>query len=407
MESKILFFIPTLEVGGAERVCVNYLNNLQNYRPLLALQFKRGSLLRELKLNVPIFTTVDRVNENLKNEAINAKQWKKKGQGFLSQLFLAKFMFILSQAYQLKEIAQKNDCKAVVSFITMPNIIALIAKTVFNCHFKVIINVHDVTSRILEYSNLQAQERIILRWLIHLFYPKADAIVAVAEGIKKDLIENFGLPAKKINVLYNPIDLQTIRNQAAESVNHHWFNDPTKAIIVAVGRLVKLKGFDVLIRAFANISPQMDVRLIIIGDGEERPALQHLIDQLGLNERIVILGFQDNPWKYMARADLFVLSSLTEGLPNVIGEAMALGLPIIATDCSAGIREYINDDKVGLLVSPGDPKALASGILRLLTNEQLRKELSRRSVERATYFDLSPAVQRYESLLQTVIREGV
>jgi glycosyltransferase involved in cell wall biosynthesis len=144
-------------------------------------------------------------------------------------------------------------------------------------------------------------------------------------------------------------------------------------------------------------------KLAIIGDGEERAALESLVRELGLTDRVMLLGFQENPWRYMARADLFVLSSLTEGMPNVIGEAMALGLPVVATDCSPGVREYLDDGRAGLLVPPGDPRALARGIEQLLSDDPLRQELARRGRERIVQFDLSATVGAYESLLEHLL----
>lgn len=396
---RVLFFIPTLEAGGAERVCVHYVNHLTRVQPMLAVQFKRGPLLQDLLPHVPILETVG----SARPERASRPYHRLKGAfTFWNKLPPAQLIFLRAQAHKLCEIAQQNDCRAIMSFITLPNIIAILTKMFCAGELRVIINVHDVTSRILEHTRLARHERVLLRWLIRSLYPKADSIVAVASGIKRDLIENFGVPPEKITVIYNPIDVSTIRRRATEPVDHPWLHDRRSPLIVAVGRLTKLKGFDLLIRAIAQLSRPS--RLVIIGDGEERAHLESLIIELGLPERAALLGFQENPWKYMARADLFVLSSLTEGMPNVIGEAMALGLPVLATDCSPGVREYLDDGRAGLLVPPGDPKALAEGIERLLSDELLRKELAQRGCERIAQFDLSIAVETYEKLLESLIR---
>jgi glycosyltransferase involved in cell wall biosynthesis len=379
---SVLFFIPTLEAGGAERACITYMRNLKGLCSALAVQLQQGPLLEELPLHLPIFETATG------SELFERTLW--------SQPF-----FLLSQAHRLKKLAAQNGCKALISFITMPNIIALLAKFFFDRRLKVIINVHDVTSRILEHSKLKPYERFLLRRLIRFFYPRADVIVAVAQGIKRDLIESFGVPLQKIVVIYNPIDVHGICGRAAEPVTHPWFADRSEPLLIAVGRLVKLKGFDLLIRSVAQLS--VPAKLAIIGDGEERAALESLVRELGLTDRVVLLGFQENPWRYMARADLFVLSSLTEGMPNVIGEAMALGLPVVATDCSPGVREYLDDGRAGLLVPPGDPRALAQGIEQLLSDEPLRRELARRGRERIVQFDLSATVRAYESLLEHLL----
>jgi len=376
---SVLFFIPTLEAGGAERACLTYIRNLTGLCPALAVQLRQGPLLEEIPPHLPLFETAT------SSELFERALW--------SQPF-----FLFSQAHRLKKLAEQNGCQALISFITMPNIIALLAKFFFDRRLKVVINVHDVTSRILEHSKLKRFEQFLLRRLIRFFYPRADVIVAVAQGIKRDLMESFGVPAQKIVVIHNPIDVQGICARAAEPVAHPWFADRSEPLIIAVGRLVKLKGFDLLIRSVAQLS--VPAKLAIIGDGEERAALEGLVTEFGLTDRVMLLGFQENPWKYMARADLFVLSSLTEGMPNVIGEAMALGLPVVATDCSPGVREYLDDGRAGLLVPPGDPRALARGIEQLLSDEPLRQELARRGRERIAQFDLSATVRAYEGLLK-------
>lgn len=395
-----------MEAGGAERVCVQYINHLQSFEGYLLLQARSGPLLYSLRPDIQVFEIFERAparsaplqRQRLGHRAAQLYHW------VLSVLRKAKPLYycysLLWQAHKVAALARQRDCFATASFITLANIIALIAKVFFSRQLKVIANVHDVTSQILQHSKLQRYERFLLRWLIRLLYPRADAIVAVAHGIKRDLMESFGVPAHKIVVIYNPIDGQSIRARAAEPVDHPWFSKQEQHLIVAVGRLVKLKGFDLLIRAMAQLS--VPTRLVIIGDGEERSSLERLIASLGLADRVALLGFQENPWKYMARADLFVLSSLTEGMPNVIGEAMALGLPIVATDCSPGVREYLDDGRAGLLVPPGDPRALAEGIQRLLLDESLRQELAWRGRERVAQFDLSVALRAYEKLLESL-----
>src|SRR2546425_838580 len=160
--------------------------------------------------------------------------------------------------------------------------------------------------------------------------------------------------AHRLTVVHNPIDLHHIKTRAGDSVTLPAGWSREGLIVVAVGRLVKLKGFDLLLQAFARLPDSMGARLLIVGDGEERAALSRAIDQLSLSERVVMVGWQTNPWQYMARAHALVVPSLTEAFPNVIGEALALGLPVLATDCSGGVREYLEDGLCGLLVPAGD-----------------------------------------------------
>ena len=409
----MLFFIPTLESGGAERVCLHYVNKLRHYRPVLALQQVRGPLLREVAADVRLVGIFDA-------EAVGHKpprsSWFRGRFEQVMQMVKGSPSVALSrakapcyvystlwQARRLSLLARRNSCPAAVSFITLPNVITIIAKVFFQRRLKVVINVHDVTSRILQESGLESYERILLKWLVRRLYPKADLIVAVAEGIKRDLVDYFGIPAEKIAVINNPIDIRWIRVQAAEPVTHPWLSSKEGPLVVAVGRLVKLKGYDLLIQAFARLPHRLNARLIVVGEGAERPRLEQLIEQQGLKDRAELLGFQENPWKYMARADMLVLSSLTEGLPNAIGEAMALGLPVLATDCSPGVREYLQDGEDGLLVPPGNIAALADGMERLITDRELRARLAQRAGRRIEAFDLQRIVQVYEEALARVI----
>jgi glycosyltransferase involved in cell wall biosynthesis len=390
-KKPVIFFIPTLDVGGAERACLHYVNNLQAVRPILVLQFKRGLLLKEIRPGITV----------LELNTSTPEQFYRRWPRWL-HLFYHSYA-LLKQARRLSILAEQNRCSAVISFITISNIIAVCAKIFFKPQLKVIINVQDVTSQIIKHSELDRYKRFLLYWLVRILYPKADSIIAVAQGIKKDLIEHFRIPEDKITVLQNPIDIKELKRRAAEPVHCSWCTSKEGPLVIAVGRLVKLKGFDMLIRAFAQLPREINARLIIIGDGKERLALQTLIEQLGLQDRVKLLGLQENPWKYMAYADVFVLSSLTEGLPNVIGEALALGIPILATDCSLGVREYLEDGKYGLLVPPGKSEALVQGIARLLSNELLRKELAQLVQKRAAQFDLSVTVQNYEIFLERIV----
>jgi glycosyltransferase involved in cell wall biosynthesis len=311
----------------------------------------------------------------------------------------------MRQARSLARLAHQNRCATISAFLTEANLVAILAKTFFDRRLRVVANVHDVTTSILASSRkLKNRQRFLLRSLIRLLYARADSVVAVAGGVKSDMVQHFKVPDGKIAVIHNPIDVTRIQVRAVEPVAYPWVSRKESVLAVAVGRLVKLKGFDFLIQAFAQLPKTLDARLIILGEGVERPRLEQMIGQFGLQERAALLGFQDNPWKYMARADVLVLSSLTEGSPNVIGEAMALGLPVLATDCSAGVSDYVQDGQNGLLVPPGDVKALSEGLQRLLSDGSLRQRLAQGARERATAFDIGKAVQTYEAVLVRVMK---
>jgi glycosyltransferase involved in cell wall biosynthesis len=202
---------------------------------------------------------------------------------------------------------------------------------------------------------------------IRLLYRQADEIVAVSEGVKKDLMRITGLPPERITVIANPAVSNRIYSLAAASTPHPWFNDTTIPVVLGAGRLTRQKDFPTLVRAFAKVKAVRACRLIILGDGNDREKLLSLARELKIDRDIDLPGFISNPYAYLRRASLFVLSSIWEGSPNVLTEALALGTPAVATDCPSGPREILKDGAIGRLVPVGDPDALAAAMLSTLT----------------------------------------
>ena len=168
------------------------------------------------------------------------------------------------------------------------------------------------------------------------FYPWADYIIGNSQGVADDLSQVTGLPRQRIKILYNPVVTPEVREKALALLDHPWFEPGQPPVVLAVGRLTKQKDFPSLIRAFAQVLPKRPARLLILGEGVDRPMLEELVEQLGLQDHVSIPGFVENPYAYMSRASLYVLSSRWEGLPTVLIEALYCGLPIVATDCPSG-----------------------------------------------------------------------
>jgi glycosyltransferase involved in cell wall biosynthesis len=387
----VLFLINDLRLGGAERVLLSYVNHVRHIRPVVALIQPNAELLDELNPGVRLAALGQ---STVRWSEVPALQ---RGRGRL----LLDSPSLLYKAYHLARLAREADCRVVSTFLNRSHLIALAAKALFEPSLRVVINVHETPTQHLNIF-FSPPERALMRLVMRRSFPTADRIIAVSKGVRQDLIERFGLPPRRVEVVHNPIDLQRIR-RASE--------DPTctaageaGARVVAVGRLVRLKGFDVLIRAFAGLPERLNPELLVIGDGEERPVLERLVASLGLTHRVRLLGAQSNPWKYMVRADLIALSSRTEAFPLVIGEALALARPVIATTCSDGIREYLENGRCGILVPPDDVDSLTRGMERILTDPVLRRRLSERGRRRVQALDLPVAVNRYETLLREVCR---
>jgi glycosyltransferase involved in cell wall biosynthesis len=234
----------------------------------------------------------------------------------------------------------------------------------------------------------------LLPWLIRYFYPWADNIVAVSKGVANDLERFLASLDGQIKVIYNPIVTHELKQKAKVRLEHPWFEKGQPPVILSVGRLAAQKDFITLIKAYARVRQTHPSRLLILGDGEERPLLESFIQQLGLQQDVCMPGFIANPYPFMMKASLFVLSSRWEGLPGVLIEAMYCGVPLIATDCPSGPREILKDGKHGVLVPVGDEKVLSQAIIRTLEGKVVSP-----SSESWRPFDMETVVSSYIKLL--------
>jgi glycosyltransferase involved in cell wall biosynthesis len=273
------------------------------------------------------------------------------------------------------------------------NMIALWARRLCGIPRRVIISEHNTLSSV-------AENQEDLRWqvfpkLAEWIYPWADGIVAVSKSVADDLAQVARIPRDRIQVVYNPVVTSDLSEKSEAVLEHPWFRKSEPPVVLAVGRLTSQKGFNILIRAFAHLRKTRVVRLMILGEGEERPFLEGLIRQLGLEQDVSLPGFMQNPYPYMVRASLFVLSSRWEGLPTVLVEALYLGTPIIATDCPGGSREILKDGQYGQLVKVDDPFMLADAMERALIAKPPRPPQ-----ESWKPFHLDYVIDRYLNLLE-------
>jgi len=240
--------------------------------------------------------------------------------------------------------------------------------------------------------------------LIRRTYARADTIVAVSKGVASDLTGEVGVPPERVAVVYNPTITPELSAKSLQPPEHPWFAEGKNGsdIILAVGRPGVQKDFPTLLRAFARVRSQRPARLLIIGESlskskqEERVAeMTMLAQELGVADDFSLIGFQDNPYAFMARAQCFALSSRYEGFPNVLLEALACGCPVVSTDCPSGPAEILNHGEFGALVPVGDPDAMAAAILATLANPPDRDTL----INRAQVFSYETAIDKYEAVL--------
>jgi glycosyltransferase involved in cell wall biosynthesis len=227
-------------------------------------------------------------------------------------------------------------------------------------------------------------------------YRAADCVLVNAREMMGNLHEALGVPAERLRVIHNPVDIESVRAQAAEPLP----DAPRRPFVVAVGRLERQKGHDILLRAFAASNAAADHDLAIVGHGRRESELRALAAELGLADRIHFLSFTDNPWAWVARAALFVFPSRWEGFPNALGEALACGTAALAADCDFGPRELIRHDVSGWLVTPEDSGALAAALDRLLPDTALCARLAAGGIERAEQLRLDAILPLYGALFE-------
>ncbi len=334
---KIALFLPSLRGGGAERVMVN-----------LARGFVERGLRVDLVLARAEGPYLSQVPKEVRVVDLGARR-------------------VLYSLPGLVRYLCRERPQAMLSALNHANIVAIWAKLLARVQTRLVVAEHNTLSRSTQ--NASSVRVKLLPFLIKTFYPYADAVVAVSRGVAEDLVTTTKLPMEKIKVIYNPVITPELFAKAEEPLDHPWFRPGEPPVVLGVGRLTQQKDFPTLIRAFALVRKERPARLMILGEGEERPKLEALVRELRLEEDVALPGFVDNPYKYMKRAAVFVLSSLWEGLPTVLIEAMALGTPVVATDCPSGPAEILENGKWGHLVPVGEPLHLARAILKILQDD--------------------------------------
>lgn len=239
------------------------------------------------------------------------------------------------------------------------------------------------------------------RWLIRITHRAAAAVVGNSADIVTDIAAVAGLAPERVHLIRNPVVTARLAQQAAAPLEHPWFGAGEPPLVMGVGRLGQVKGFDVLLQAFARVRRRRACRLMILGEGRLRAELEAEAARLGVAEDFALPGFDPNPYRYLSRAALFVLSSRREGSPNALTEALALGTPVVATDCPSGPRELLADGKVAPIVPVDDVAALAAAMERAL-DAPGDAGLRRAAVQEYT---VDTCAGRYQALFQRLLEQ--
>ena len=336
---KLAIFIPDLVVGGAERSMLKLAAGIaeRGYAVDFVLSRAYGPFLAEVPESVRLVDL--------------------KGRRVLTSLpALVRYL--------------RQEQPAAMLAVLHANLIALWARRLAGTHERVVVSERNMlTSEARQYSDLRMR---MMPKLARKFYTWSDCIVAVSKSVADDLIQTVRIPGERVRVIYNPIVTPELREKAQAPLQHAWFEPGEPPLVLSVGRLCAQKDFFTMIRAFDLVRRARPARLLILGEGEDRPALEALIEELGLKQDVSLPGFNPNPYPYMTRASVFVLSSRWEGLPGVLIEALYCGAPVIATDCPGGSREILAGGQYGKLVPAGDTAALAGAIEAALDGKMAR-----------------------------------
>ncbi|ADG14109.1 glycosyl transferase group 1 [Methanocaldococcus infernus ME] len=403
---RFQFLINSLTSGGAERIAVNLFNRLSEKYNIYFY-----TILNDIFYNIP---------KNIDFKSLTPYSINQGYKKFILAIFISFFKY-------LKE-TKKNDPKVLISFLEISNFITILVARLLNKRNIISIrcNPNDMYSEKTMYGKVH-------RFLIKLLYPKADKIVAVSKEIEEILIKEYKIPKEKIKTIYNPHSIEEYQKLSKEPLEEKYkeiFKD--SFVFINIGRLTEQKGQWFLIRAFKKVSERHpEAKLIILGEGGLRNKLEKLIKKLNLEDKVFLLGRQDNVFKFLKNSDCFVFSSLWEGLPNTVIEALSVNLPIISTDCKTGPREILAPEldigeeinypyygKYGILTKPfprryifktldeepliEEEKILAELMIKIIKDKELREKYSN-GLERAKDFDIDKIVKEWEGVIKKVL----
>jgi glycosyltransferase involved in cell wall biosynthesis len=390
---KLLFVLPSLGGGGAERASLDLLRGIDRER---------------FQITVALFT-----RSGLANPADPANPAKNAGRSsgnvgrnrgsFLQELpsdvplydLRGRQSYDFRLVWRLASVLRRENPQVVFSVLRYTNLITLLACRLAGSQARVVINEQNPPSA--EFALFGGGR--VKAWFLRQLYPRADRVTAISTGIARELVSSYGLPQDKVQVIPNPVNLVRVRTLAAAKLEHPSFQSGLP-VLIAVGRLHAQKGFGHLIRAFSIVRQVLPCKLVILGEGPLRSELEGLITSLGLVDDIALPGFQENPYNFVSNSAVFVLSSLFEGFGNVLVDALALGVPVISTRCPVGPEDIVTDGVTGIFVPPADEKALAQAILRVLQDSDLRRRLSANGPLRAADFAIERIVPQYEALFE-------
>lgn len=362
MAEHLAFLVPELGKGGAERAVANLASDLaRRGRKVSVLTLRSGGAYE-----ATLAPEVTLINLDL---------------GGARQVI-----------GPLARAVREHKIEAVFSVLFHLDLYVLLSRWLHGWKAKVILCFQNTPS-VVARESASRSERLLMR-LYRLLGHRADQFFAISQGVGDDAATFFGIKSDAITVIPNPIVDPSAPAPTPRNLRT-LFDKPPASVLVASGRLTKQKDYPTLLAALAQLRAKRDVGIVILGEGELRETLEALTATLGLTDHVRFAGFQTRPLDWMAGADLFVLSSLWEGLANVVVEALWLGLPVVSTDCPYGPGEILAQGEFGRLVPVSDPTALAQAIDAELSQSRSSEALRARALD----FSIGAIADRYNRSL--------
>lgn len=378
---KVLLAVPDLEGLGVQHDIRSLMHNWDHERfdARLLLHSRTGSFADQFPESVKAI--------EIDKYVINIKKIK-----------------VLSRLGGYRKAINSFKPDVVISFVPFSNYGCIYAKIFGRHKFKLVISEHaHVTAAMSDPENMNTLFMKIYRLTFPYLYNSrfVDAVKCIAKESMEDLINNHKIKKGKVVLIYNPVEMEEIKNLAQEEITEPWFKEVSEKnipILINVGRLTVQKRQDILIRAFAKVYKQLPCQLIIVGGGDQE-ILRQIAAKAGVEQNVHFAGFQKNPWKWVARADLFVLSSLWEGLPCVLTESMTLGVPVVSVRCPSGPTEMLLNGEAGYLCEVGNINDLAEKIIYALTHKEETAKKVAIGQENLFRFNPKRAAENYQQLV--------
>lgn len=359
---RIALLVPTLEVGGVERVFANLATGMH----------ERGNEV-EVVVGSAGGAMTALVEKDVSILVLGSKH-------------------IMRSVPRLANYLRSRKPEVLIAGMTHCSAAAVTARLIARQETKIIATEHNTMSLVIA-NTAGVKYRMMPVWG-HAALSMADAVVAVSDGVAGDLSKQTGIARNRIRVIYNPVIHAKLFAAAAEDVRHPWFQPGQPPVVLGVGRLEKQKDFPMLVRAFRLLRERRRARLMILGEGPDRTRIEQAISDAGLSEDVALPGSENNPSRFMSRAAVFAMSSLWEGFGMALVEALALGIPVVSTNCAHGPEEILCDGRFGALVPVGDHESMAHRMIAALENP-VRND----ATVHLKQFSVDVAVSQYLSLI--------